>query len=323
MRYLVTGAAGFLGYHLASRLSQQSGNDVVVIDTHRHGPPDDAYLELCSRPGVTRLDRDLTQLGEVLDLPEADTVIHLAALNGTQNFYQRPWQVLQDCSLPTIHLLERYRSSSMKHWVYASSSEIYADATQLVGLEIPTGEDVPAAFGDLTNPRWSYGYAKGLGEVATWSALRKEECSSTVLRFHNVFGPRMGINHFIPDFISRVSRQDLSIYGADQTRAYAYVDDAIDQITQLLASGNRAQGVFNIGSKVERSNRSVALEIMRMMEVDGELVDFGAPVGSVARRCPDLSKLESVIGEIHETPMSTALARTIDWYQPAIKGFEP
>ncbi len=322
MRYLVTGAAGFLGYHLASRLSQQSGNDVVVVDTHRHAPPDDAYLELCLRPGVTRLDCDLTQLGEVLDLPEADTVIHLAALNGTQNFYQRPWQVLQDCSLPTIHLLERYRSSSMTHWVYASSSEIYADATQLVGLEIPTSEDVPAAFGDLSNPRWSYGYAKGLGEVATWSAIREEGRNSTVLRFHNVFGPRMGINHFIPDFISRVSRQDLSIYGADQTRAYAYVDDALDQVTQLLASGDRAQGVFNIGSKVERSNRSVALEIMRMMGVEGGLVDFGAPVGSVARRCPDLSKLESIVGEIQETPMSTALANTIDWYHPRIDRVE-
>jgi len=316
MRYLVTGAAGFLGYHLASRLSRQSGNEVVVVDTHRHGPPDTAYLELCSRPGVTRLDRDLTQLGEVFDLPEADTVIHLAALNGTLNFYQRPWQVLQDCSLPTMHLLERYRSSSMTHWVYASSSEIYADATELVGLRIPTGEEVPAAFDDLSNPRWSYGYAKGLGEVATWSALREEECRSTVLRFHNVFGPRMGINHFIPDFIARASRGDLSIYGADQTRAYAYVDDAMDQVTQLLGSGNRAQGVFNIGSKVERSNRSVALEIMRRMGVKGELVDFGAPVGSVARRCPDLSKLEGVIGEIQETPVSTALASTIDWYQP-------
>ena len=80
--------------------------------------------------------------------------------------------------------------------------------------------------------------------------------------------------------------------------------------------------MFNIGSKVERSNRSVALEIMRMMGVEGGLVDFGAPVGSVARRCPDLSKLESIVGEIQETPMSTALANTIDWYHPRIDRVE-
>jgi UDP-glucose 4-epimerase len=315
MRYLVTGAAGFLGYHMVSRLAQRPNSDIVAVDVHRHGPPDDAYLELCSRPGVTRLDVDLSHPSQVRDLPDVDVVIHLAALNGTQNFYQRPWQVMRDSSLPTIHLLERYRSSGMLQWVYASSSEIYADAVGLCGLEIPTSEEVPAAFGDLSNPRWSYGYAKGLGEVATWSALRNSECRATILRFHNVFGPRMGSNHFIPDFIERASRGDFSIYGADQTRAYAYIDDAIDQVTALLDAQDQAQGLFNIGSKFERSNRSVALEIMRIMQVEGELNDLGAPVGSVARRCPDLSKLELVIGEIQESPMSIALGNTVNWYQ--------
>ncbi len=318
MRVLVTGAAGFVGFHVARRLASASSAEVVAVDAFRHGPPDTAYHALAQSSSVTRIDGDLCDPEFVGSLPEVDSIIHLAALNGTDNFYTEPWQVVRDSTLPTIHLLERYRNSSVRRWTYASSSEVYAGAVTEFGWGVPTSETVPMVFCDPSNPRWSYGLSKAHGEISTIAALQSSGVPWTILRLHNVYGPRMGTKHFIPDFIRRVLAGEFWILGAHQTRAYAYIDDVVEQILSASVTPTAVGLTLNVGSASERINRDVAEMIMDLLGVVAPLDERPPQEGSVARRCPDLSLLTTVIGPLRESPMLQGLQATVAWYRDGI-----
>ena len=99
---MVTGAAGFIGFALARVLARQADTQVFAVDNHIRGEKDKDYLALCALPSVTPFDIDLTDATALQVLPdECDTIFHMAALNGTQNFYERPYDVLRCSTLPT------------------------------------------------------------------------------------------------------------------------------------------------------------------------------------------------------------------------------
>ena len=156
---LITGGAGFIGFALADVLSRRADTKVFVVDNFVRGERDAAYEELCSRDSVVAFELDLTDSNAVRELPESiDVIFHMAALNGTQNFYERPYDVVRCSTLPTFHLLDRYGSTSaLKRFVYAGSSEAYAGTVSTFDWPVPTAEDVPLCITDPSNLRWSYG----------------------------------------------------------------------------------------------------------------------------------------------------------------------
>jgi nucleoside-diphosphate-sugar epimerase len=102
MKAMVTGAAGFLGYHLARRLLAR-GDSVVMVDHFTRGEPDEAYREPCGHPRATAFEIDLNDPTAAATLPvDAEVQFHLAALNGTQNFDEHPFDVLRNPTLPTL-----------------------------------------------------------------------------------------------------------------------------------------------------------------------------------------------------------------------------
>src|SRR5208283_4525621 len=167
-KFLVTGAAGFLGFALAARLSENASDEVVAVDNLIRGECDEAYNALSARPNVLSVDADLNDLQTLCALPtDIEVIFHLAALNGTQNFYKRPFDVVRCCTLPTMNLLEFYgRTKQVTRFVYASSSEAYASAVSKFSWQVPTDESVPLVIDDVSNIRWSYGGSKLHGEIA-------------------------------------------------------------------------------------------------------------------------------------------------------------
>jgi len=155
---IVTGAAGFIGFAVANRLANDPDHRVVAIDNFIRGERDDAVDELEARPNVTFLEVDLSSPDALRRLPDLDVddVFHFAALNGTQNFYERPYEVLRHSTLPCFTLIERYvKPGAVRgRFVYAGSSEAYAGTVTRFGWPIPTAEDVPLCIEDPTNPRW-------------------------------------------------------------------------------------------------------------------------------------------------------------------------
>ncbi len=309
--YLVTGAAGFIGFHLA-RLLASSGHRVIAADIGLHDNASDQFAALAATDGVEVLRVDLTDLAVVGQLPKVDGVFHLAALNGTENFYSRPFETAWHSTVTTMALLRHFGEVGTGFFFYAGSSESYASTVTLFDWPVPTAEDVPLSISDAREIRWSYGASKLHGEVACFAAQAQYKMPVVVGRFHNAYGPRMGIHHVIPDFISRGLHGTFSLYGAEHTRSFIYIDDAVRAVVVLA---EQALGeVVNIGSPDEVTMRELAEVIMDEAGWSGEVEEHEAPSGSVLRRSPDLTRLATFVDIGGFTPLREGIRRVLPEY---------
>ena len=295
MKILVTGAAGFIGSGIAKRLAE-TDHDVILTDIRM---PDDLY-------GHAYTYADLTDKSTVDALPDVDIVYHLCAYNNTTHFYERPYSVLDATLTPTIYLLDRYKN--VKKFIYASSSEIYAGAVQLGLVSIPTNETNIGVINDLENPRWSYAGSKMMGEIAVKAANVEFGTEYLIVRYHNVYGKNQ-VAHFIPEYAERVKAGDNILYGADQTRAFIYIDDAADLTVKIAENTNNT--VVHIGNPIETKISEVAQIIRNIIKVNAEPEYKSAPAGSVDRRCADVSKMISIVGEYNFTELEEGLRKTL------------
>jgi nucleoside-diphosphate-sugar epimerase len=314
MRALVTGAAGFIGYHTAARLLNR-GDDVVLVDNFARGETDGLYRQLMRHPRATALALDLADPAAAQALPgDVDMVFHMAALNGTQNFYERPLDVLRCSTLPAFTLLERYRNTGLSRFVYAGSGESYAATVTRFGWPVPTAEDVPLCIDDPFNPRWSYAISKMHGEVLTIQGCRQLGLPFTVVRYHNVYGPRMGDKHVVPDFLNRARDGVFALYGHADTRTMIYIDDAVAATIALAETPEAAGEVVNVGGTEEIGMAELGRRIMQVCGFTGDIVLHPSPRGSVARRAPDVSKLQRLTGLAETVTLEAGLARTASFY---------
>ena len=167
-KILITGGAGFIGYHLSNQLLLTRENQLVLVDNLQRGKMDEDFSRLVKNDRVKFINADLTNLEFYKTLAgDFDQVYHLVAINGTKIFYQVPQEVLRIDILALIYLLEWIRSLKKKPKLcFTSSNEAYAGALSAFGqLPIPTPENVPLVVGDTYNPRWSYAASKLIGEL--------------------------------------------------------------------------------------------------------------------------------------------------------------
>ena len=316
-KIMITGAAGAIGLQLAKYLVNK-GLKIYVVDNFVRGSLDHDYLEFIKSNLVTPLNGDLTDCDFVKTLPlDVDYIFHLAAINGTQNFYNYSFQVLLNSTVPTINLLRHYISKSeLKRFIYTSSSEAYSGAISLFDWEIPTKETVPLVIDDPQNARWSYGASKMHGEIACVAAFNEGKVNYSIIRLHNVYGPRMGYEHIIPDFIYRLRKGEVCLYGAYDTRAFIYVDDAIRDIEQIALSDRCINDIVNVGSNSEIQILTLAKEILSLTHIQEEIEIHPSPVGSVKRRVPNLEKLNSIYPTRNLTKLKCGLIKTLKWYAP-------
>lgn len=311
---LVTGAAGFLGFHLSRALAARPGYEVICVDNFARGEDDEHYRTLCAKPNVNRIDADLSDPAQVSLLPEVDYVYHLAALNGTQNFYERPLDVIKGCTLPTIFIAERYAKTKLKRFVYAGTSESYASTVTRFGWAVPTAEDVPLGIDDVTNPRWSYAGGKMHGEIVTAQAGRTFGYPYSIIRYHNAYGPRMGDKHVVPDFLARMRNGVFELYGYEDTRSFLYVDDSVRATIMVAEHDDTANEIVNIGGADEITMLDLG-KAMVELEGNGEDITLHpSPAGSVKRRAPDISKLSKLTGFQAKVSLTDGLKATADFY---------
>ena len=313
--YLVTGAAGFLGAHL-TRLLSSRGDQVLAVDNGLHANAREQFTRLESLDGVEVLHADLTDSEAVRSLPEVTGVYHLAALNGTQNFYSQPWATLRHSTIPTLALLDHYSRRSPDFFFYAGSSEAYASTVTRFDWPVPTDEHVPLSIDDPQQIRWSYGASKLHGEVACFAAQAESGLPVVVGRFHNAYGPHMGVHHVIPDFIGRGQRGIFELHGSTQTRSFIYVDDAVAAVTVVAREARGS--VVNIGSPDEVTILELARVIMEEAGWSGEIAEHPAPAGSVERRAPDVSRLAQYVNIADFVPLREGIRRTLPSYLSSV-----
>ena len=316
MKYLVTGAAGFLGYYFVKQLANDAKNEIFAVDNYSRGEKDELFEQLLAKPNVHECAVDLTDKEQVQSLPDnIDIVIHMAALNGTQNFYERPFEVVRSCTLPTIHLIEKYgEQDGLKRFVYAGTSEAYALMVNKFDWSVPTAEDVPLGIEEVFNSRWSYAGSKMHGEIATFNGCQFYDKSFTILRYHNAYGPRMGDKHVVPDFLMRARDGRYELFGYEDTRSFIYAEDAVRASLALTHCDDAANQIVNVGSDQEITILDLGTTMMKLMGKDDEIELHPSPKGSVKRRSPDISKLKKMTGYEPVWSLEEGLAETIGYY---------
>ena len=286
-RVLLTGSTGFIGTKLSTAL-EQAGYTLVRADRAN---------------GI-----DLTDSVCVNNLPDVDIVVHLAAL--TTQSYNQPADVLRTNLLSTQYLIDRY-AGKIQRFVLASTSETYASTVALFDWPVPTNETVPLSVEDVTNPRWSYGASKIANELQVTAANKQLGMDYTIIRYHNTYGPGQK-NQFIPDFIQRVKTGNLLLNGWDSTRSFMYIDDVIDATLKIIAEPKCVNEIINVGSEDERNIKELAELILDQMGVTGELTLVASPLGSVLRRCADLTKMKSMINFEPKVTLEQGIAKILD-----------
>jgi UDP-glucose 4-epimerase/UDP-glucuronate decarboxylase len=170
---------------------------------------------------------------------------------------------------------------------------------------------------DVTAPRFAYAISKLVGEAAFVHGARAKGFSAVVGRFHNVYGPRMGADHVIPEMALRAIRGEdpFRVWGADQYRAFCYIDDAVEAMLRLMDTPAATGRIVHIGDDTAETNiGDLSKLVLRLAGVSPALAPMPAPAGSVARRCPDLASLRALTGYEPVVPLEEGVRRTLDWY---------
>jgi len=274
-----------IGHEVARQLLD-AGHEVIGVDQFRKGGRDD----LDSR--LTLIEADLAEPGWEAQVPGPfDAVIHLAAIVGVAYVEAHPWETARVNLLSTIRVLDHALAVGCRAFAFASSSENYACGVTRGWVDLPTSEEVPLVIDDIALPRWSYAASKIAGESLVHGAARKGGFTPLILRFHNVFGPRIGPTHVIPALLERcANREDpFKVYGCDQTRSFLYIEDAGCAVRTVVERGDG--GTWNIGSSNEVLISDLVDRAFAVTDFHPEVAPLSAPAGSVARRLPDVQKL--------------------------------
>jgi UDP-glucose 4-epimerase len=252
----ILGGTGFIGLHLTRRLLRLPDVHITLVDNLSRGKLD-AEVEalLASNSSVQFVEADLTDRSAVEGLGSGfDEVYLLAGMVGVRITQEAPDRVAFVNAMIVLNVLEWLKAVPSTRLVYASTSEAYAGAIGLGGhFHVPTDEDVLVAIDDVRNPRSTYAASKILGECAVMAHHQVHGLHAAVVRYHNVYGPRMGYEHVIPELSVRLlqGNDPCDVYGWDQTRAFCYVDDAVEGTMAVMAADQAAGEIFHIGTDLE------------------------------------------------------------------------
>lgn len=241
---------------------------------------------------------------------DIDFVYHFAAINGTKYFYEIPEIVLEVNVTGTLNFLNWLKDSNVKRIFFASSSEVYGFPNK-----IPTPETEPLMVPDPKNPRFSYSSSKIIGETMIINYAKKYGLDYIIGRFHNVYGPAMGFEHVIPDFLRKcIKNEEFKIQGTgNQTRCFCFIVDAINGINLISEHPNAINKIFNIGTSEEITINELIILLSKIHGKKIVPIKTGFENTGIQRRVPDLTKIFSM-GYKPRVSLEEGLKITYNWY---------
>jgi len=319
MRVLITGGAGFIGSHLAEALLKR-GDQVDVLDDLSTGRIEN-IAHLRSHPDFSYTIGSVTDESAVADLmDQCDMTFHLAAAVGVRLVVSRPVHTIETNVHGTETVL-RQAARQKKLVVVASTSEVYGKSAVF-----PFREDADLVLGPPNKTRWGYASSKLIDEFLALAYWQEQQVPVIVVRFFNTVGPRQSDRYgmVIPNFVRQaLGDEPLIVHGdGSQTRSFTWVGDVVAGLLALIAEPRSVGQVFNIGNGAEVSIRDLAMKIIAMTGSDStlEFVShhqiFGQNFEDMARRVPDISKIQNFVGYKPTVHLEEILARTIDYWAP-------
>jgi UDP-glucuronate decarboxylase len=305
-RILVTGGGGFLGSHLCERLVNE-GHDVLCVDNFFTGRKENIAF-LLNAPNFELLRHDVTFPLYV----EVDQIYNLACPASPIHYQFDPVQTTKTSVVGAINMLGLAKRTKSKV-LQASTSEVYGDPTIHPQVEDYRGNVNPLG------PRACYDEGKRCAETLFFDYHRQHRTRIKVARIFNTYGPRMHPRdgRVVSNFIVQALRgENITIYGdGAQTRAFCFVDDLIDGLVRLMATGDEITGPINIGNPDEISVRELAERVISLTGARSRLVSMPLPQDDPVQRCPNITLAREVLSWQPTVPLEYGLARTIAYFE--------
>jgi len=304
-RVVITGAAGFIGSHLAETLLDR-GYAVVGIDNLLTG--DLANIAHLTGRDFVFVKHDVTNYINV-DGP-VDFVLHWASPASPIDYLELPIQTLKVGALGTHKALGLAKAKGAR-FVLASTSEVYGDPLEHPQRETYWGNVNPVG------PRGVYDEAKRFAEAMAVAYHRYHGVDAKIVRIFNTYGPRMRVRdgRAVPNFIGQALKgEDVTVYGdGSQTRSLCYVSDLVDGVIRLMLSG--ANEPINIGNPQELTIEQIARTIIALTGSSSRIVYRELPVDDPKVRKPDITRASTILQWGPKVSLEEGLGKTIDYFR--------
>ncbi len=310
-KVLITGAAGFLGSHLADRFIRE-GYHVIGMDNLLTGNMDN-IAHLFPLKEFEFYFYDVTKFVHVPG--DLDFILHFASPASPIDYLKMPIQTLKVGALGTHNLLGLAKAKNARILV-ASTSEVYGDP-----LEHPQTEGY---WGNVNpvGPRGVYDEAKRFLEAITMAYHTFHGVDTRIVRIFNTYGPRMRVEdgRALPAFFSQAIRgEGLTVFGdGSQTRSFCYVDDLVEGIYRLLLSDYHYP--VNIGNPDEVSILDFAREVLNLVQnPQAHIVYKPLPADDPKVRQPDISKAKELLGWEPRVPRAEGMRKTYEYFKKVVQ----
>lgn len=316
LKYLVTGAAGFIGMYTAKRLLRQ-GHQVVGLDNlNDYYEPELKQYRLAQLTpfdnfNFVQLDlADREGMAKLFLVEKFDRVIHLAAQAGVRYSIENPFAYVDSNLVGMMTILEGCRHNKVQHLVYASSSSVYG-----MNDKIPFSEE-----DQVDNPVSLYAATKKANELMAHSYAKLYKIPVTGLRFFTVYGPA-GRPDMAPWLFTEAILQDqpIKVFNhGKMMRDFTYIDDIVEgvmRIQNVIPTGDIPCSLFNIGNNepIQLSRFIAAIESATGKTAEKIMLPMQA--GDVERTYADTARLEAAVGYKPQTEIEHGIQKFVDWYK--------
>lgn len=303
---LITGGAGFLGFHLSKELMSQ-GHSIICLDNFHTGS-DRNIEELKQFGNIQVVNQDVTEPFEI----DCDQIFNLACPASPTHYQSDPIKTITTNFLGAINSLNLATRLNVPI-LQASTSEIYGDPSIHPQVENYWGNVNPIGI------RSCYDEGKRGAETLFFDYYRERHTRIKVARIFNTYGPRMMRNdgRVVSNFIIQaLNNEKITVYGkGNQTRSFCYVEDLIDGLVKLMNSENEITGPMNLGNPQEVTMLELAQTIIEATNSRSELLFTNLPSDDPLRRNPDISLAKQALNWKPKFDLKTGIDRTVEYFK--------